>query len=292
MVSVKFYKLLKINIMKKIFTFLIVSLFVISANAQVNYRTLFDFEDGVDTTIWMPFANGAEGTKMDLNVVLNPLQENVNPSDSVLMMDIKSDAESWVGYYVDLDTLEIEGLYGAVEFNEESHMMSLMVFKSVSSSVRIKVERSLLSNPVFTVADTNFVTNQWELCEFDFSEKIGDYFARLTIFPEGTSKANRTGETTVYVDNIGIQNPENTSVKEFEGSKMKLYPNPVDYRMAVIYPEMTGVRISGINGQEIRTIQFGLINSKVIEVGDLSTGTYFVTALTSKGNFTMPFIKK
>jgi hypothetical protein len=170
--------------------------------------------------------------------------------------------------------------------------MSLMVNKPVESSVRMKVEQSTTGSDVFTVADTNTVVNEWEFLEFDFAQKIGHGFKRLTIFPEGTSKANRTQELDVYVDNIGIQNPENTSIKEFEGSKMKLYPNPVDYRMAVVYPEMTGMRISNINGQEIRTIKFNLANQKVIEVGDLHSGTYFVTALTAKGNFTMPFIKK
>jgi hypothetical protein len=73
---------------------------------------------------------------------------------------------------------------------------------------------------------------------------------------------------------------------------MKLYPNPADFRMAVVYPEMTGVRISYMNGQEIRTLTFGKVDSKVVEVGDLKTGTYLLTAITPKGHFTMPFIKK
>ena len=73
---------------------------------------------------------------------------------------------------------------------------------------------------------------------------------------------------------------------------MKLYPNPVEYRMAVVYPGMTGLRISNTNGQEIRTIKFGQVNSKVVEVGDLTSGMYFVTALTAKGNHTMQFMKK
>lgn len=277
--------------MRKIFTFLIVLLIAVSANAQVNYMTLFDFENGVDTTIWMPFANGT-GTKADLNVVLNPLKDNVNSSDSVLMMHLYTGAESWVGYYVDLDTLDIEGIYGAVGFEEDSYMMSMMVLKPVESSVRIKLERSLTASPDITVADTNLVVDQWEFLEFDFSGKIGHYFRRITVFPDATSKANRTGEIDVYVDNIGIQDPTNSSVKEFEGYKMKLYPNPVDYRMAVVYPGMTGVRITNVNGQEIRTLNFGQVNSKVIEVGDLKTGMYFVSALTSKGNFTMSFMKK
>lgn len=277
--------------MKRTFTFLIVLLFVITSNAQVNYTALFDFEDGVDTTIWMPFANGL-GTKKDLNVVLNPLPGNVNNTDSVLMMKLLIGAESWVGLYVDLDTLEIENVYGAIGFDDEVYMMSMMVNKPIVSSVRIKLERSSTGSPVFTVADTNTVVNEWELLEFNFSEKKGQFFQRVTLFPDDTPKAARTEELVVYMDNVAIQNPNNTSIKEFEGAEMKIYPNPADFRIAVVYPGMTGVKLSNVSGQEIRTVQFGVTNSKVIEIGDLNPGMYFATALTSKGNFTMQFMKK
>ena len=277
--------------MKRTFTFLIVLLFVINSNAQVNYKTLFDFEDGVDTTIWMPFANGL-GTKKDLNVVLNPLPGNVNNTDSVLMMKLLIGAESWVGIYVDLDTLEIEDVYGAIGFDDDVYMMSMMVNKPIESSVRIKLERSSTGSPVFTVADTNTVVNEWELLEFDFSAKKGNFFQRVTLFPDDTPKAARTEELVVYMDNVAIQNPNNTSIKEFEGAEMKIYPNPADFRIAVVYPGMTGVKLSNVSGQEIRTVQFGMTNSKVIEIGDLKPGMYFATALTSKGNFTMQFMKK
>jgi len=279
--------------MKKIFTFLIVLFITLGANAQVQYETLFDFEDGMDTLYWAQFANGT-GTNADLNVVLNPLQNSVNNTDSVLSMHLYTGAEGWVGYYTDLDKLYTDFEYpmNQIYFSDESYMMSMMVNKPLESSVRIKMERSLTGSPVFTVADTNTVVNDWEFLEFDFSSLIGHSFQRITIFPDGTSKADRTEEFDVYVDNIGLQDSENTSIKEFEGAKMKLYPNPVDYRMALLYPGMTGVRLSNINGQEIRTVKFGVANQKVIEVGDLGTGTYFVTALTAKGNFTMPFIKK
>ena len=281
--------------MKQIFTFLIVLLTTLSLSAQVKYETMFDFENGMDTLWWNQFAKGT-GTKKDLGVVLNPLQTNLNTSDSVLWMHIYTGAESWVGYYTDLDKLynDFEYPIDQIYLTDESHMLSLMVNKPVESSVRIKLERSTTgaSPSTFTAADTNTVVNEWELCEFDFSTMIGNGWQRITIFPEGTSKANRTQEIDVYVDNVGFQTSENTSIKEFEGANMKLYPNPAEFRMAVVYPGMTGVKILNINGQEIRTINFGISNQKVIEVGDLSAGAYFVTAVTQKGNFTMPFIKR
>ena len=281
--------------MKRIFTFLIVLLTALSINAQVQYETLFDFENGVDTLWWNQIANGT-GTTKDLDVVINPLKDNVNSSDSVLWMHIYTGAESWVGYYTDLDKLynDFDFAIDQIYLSDESHILSFMVNKPVVSPSRIKLERSTTgaSPSTFTVADTNTVVNEWELLEYDFTAMIGNGWQRLTIFPESTSKANRTEEVDVYLDNIGVQTDSNTSIKEFEGANMKLYPNPAEFRMAVVYPGMTGVRISNINGQEIRTLNFGPVNSKVVEVGDLNSGTYFVTALTPKGNYTMPFIKK
>ena len=171
-------------------------------------------------------------------------------------------------------------------------MMSMMINKPNVSLVRIKLERSTTGSAVYTANDTNTVTNEWELMEYDFSEKKGQYFQRITLFPDNTSKADRTEEMVVYMDNVGIQTPDNTSVKEFEGSKMKIYPNPADHRVAVVYPGMTGIKISNISGQEIRTVNFGVRDSKVLEIGDLNPGVYLATALTQKGNFTMQFIKK
>jgi len=191
-----------------------------------------------------------------------------------------------------LDTLEIEDVYGAIGFDDDVYMMSMMVNKPIESSVRIKLERSSTGSPVFTVADTNTVVNEWELLEFDFSAKKGNFFQRVTLFPDDTPKAARTGELVVYMDNVAIQNPNNTLIKEFEGAEMKIYPNPADFRIAVVYPGMTGVKLSNVNGQEIRTVQFGVTNSKVIEIGDLKPGMYLATALTAKGNFTMQFMKK
>ena len=270
--------------MKKIFTFLIFLVAVISVSAQ--YQVLFDFEDGKDTTIWIPFANGKDGTKKDISVVLNPLSDNVNNSDSVLMFIVHDNSDPWVGMYTD----SLEMVDGAIEFTTESHILSMMVNKSKSSPLRLKLEQSLTGGKDWSAEVVNDKTDEWQLLSFDFTEVIGQYYGRLTVFPDFPAK--REGGTTAYLDNIAISTPDNTAIKEFEGSKMKLYPNPAEFRMAVLYPEMTGVKILNINGQEIRTIKFSTTNQKVIEVGDLSAGSYFVTALTSKGNFTMPFIKK
>ncbi len=45
--------------MKTIFTFLFILLIAFSASAQTQYVNLWDFENGKDTVVWVPFANGA-----------------------------------------------------------------------------------------------------------------------------------------------------------------------------------------------------------------------------------------
>ncbi len=267
--------------MRKIFTFLIVLVIVISANAQ--YTTLYDFEDGVDTTVWIPFANGKSGSTKDISVLLNPMKDTINSSDSVMMFVVHPDADPWVGMFSDAFPVSI---------TQESHVLSMMVYKKIESPVLLKLELSMNGGATTSKSVTNSVVDAWQMLNFDFSDLIGKIYSRLTVFPDFPESRNKIDSTIVFLDNIAIEDPTNTAIQEFEGYKMKLYPNPADHRMAVLYPEMTGLRISGINGQEIRTIKFSTANQKVIEVGDLKTGTYFVTAFTSKGNFTMPFIKK
>lgn len=267
--------------MKRTFTLLIILIFAVSANAQ--FTTLYDFEDGADTTIWNPFANGKLGTKNDINVVLNPAMDTVNSSDSVMMFVVHPDADPWVGMYSDAFPVSI---------TQESYILSMMVYKTITSPVSLKLELSLNNGPTTSKSVENTKVDEWQLLSFDFSELKGKIYSRLTVFPDFPASRNKVDSTIVYLDNIAIQDPTNTAVKEFAGVEMKIFPSPAEFRIAVQYPEMTAVRISNIQGQEIRTVSFGLTNSKVIEVGDLKPGIYLATAITPHGDFTMRFMKK
>ena len=140
---------------------------------------------------------------MDINVVLNPLMDNTNGSDSVMMFVAHDDADPWVGMWA--DSIDMEP-FGAIEISDASHMWSMMVYKTISSSTRLKLEQSITAGPDITIADTNDVVNEWQLLEFDFSEVIGNYYKRFTVFPD--FPATRTEGTTVYMDNIGMQDPK------------------------------------------------------------------------------------
>jgi len=276
--------------MKKIFTLLVLSAFATGMFGQM--ETTIDFEEGLADTAWIVFANGPSGSDADIDVVPNPYPNQVNSSDSVLSFLVRDSADRWVGMYVDVED------YAAAftEFTEEAHTLAMMVYKDVISPCALKVERSLNSFPdgVWSVYNSNTVTDEWELITFDFSGAIGYYFQRLTMFPHfpETDEGKLWEDLYVYIDNIGVPSEDNTSVKEVEGETMWLYPTPAEFRMAVQYPGMSGITISDIMGRQIRTMKFAVTDSKVIETGDLKTGIYFLTAETADGKVTMRFLKK
>jgi hypothetical protein len=274
--------------MKKLATLFVLVAFTVSAFGQL--ERMIDFEEGYADTAWNVFANGkpfGAPSDSDIIVVLNPLIDEVNPSDSVLSFYVRPESDRWVGMYTDYDVL--------TEFTEENHTLAMMVYKEMESRMGLKVEKSLTNSDDLSVYVPNTRTEEWELIIFDFTIAIGHYFQRLTMFPDFPETAEEPRDylpTTVYIDNIGVPSEDNTSVKESNGIEMMLYPTPAEYRMAVVYPGMSGITLSDIMGRQIRTLNFPITDSKVIETGDLSTGIYFVTADTRDGRITMRFMKK
>ncbi|MFO7668794.1 MAG: T9SS type A sorting domain-containing protein [Bacteroidales bacterium] len=271
--------------MKKLATLFFFIAFTVSAFAQL--ERMIDFEGGEADTAWRVFANGPEGSNEDISIVLNPFKDDVNDSDSVLSFYVRETSDRWVGMYTDYDVM--------TSFTEDNHILAMMVWKEMVSPTALKVELSLTGSDVVSVYATNTKTEEWELILYEFTDAIGHYYERLTMFPEFPETAEESRDylpSTIYIDNIGVPQEDNTSVKEIKGIEMMLYPTPAEFRMAVVYPGMTAITLSDIMGRKIRTLSFPITDSKVIETGDLNTGIYFVTADTRDGRITMRFMKK
>lgn len=267
--------------MKRIFTFLFLIALVSTSFGQI--ERFFDFETAVDTG-WVVFANTGMGGPQDISIVANPLQVDPNTSDSCLMFHVRPGADRWVGFFTD---------YHLVEMTEEAHTLVAMVYKEVISPVGLKVERSLNDGPDETIKAPNTVTDEWELLSFEFVNAIGYFYERFTIFPDFPDDARQeTDSTDVWMDNIGVPQEDNTTVKEFGDSKMWLYPTPATNRMAVQCEKMTGIVISDVMGRQVKSMKFDITDSKVIPTADLSSGIYFITAETTKGRVTLRFLKQ
>jgi len=266
--------------MKKLYTLLALLAFGLGVNAQVWNH--FTFEEAYSDTAWNSFEDGSDTTITTLTVVENPGAWEPNESDSVLQFIVQDDAKLWVGMYTD----HVDEMF----FSETDHSVSMMVYKSIVSEMRMKFEQSTTDAEVFSVKMTNTMTDEWELITFVASEGIGDWFARLTIFPD-FPEAREEG-STIYIDNIGTT-VDNTSVFEQEsGLDLKLYPNPVRNMLSVQYPEMTGITIMDLQGKTLKSINFQMTDSKIIGVADLGSGAYIVTVVAGKDNYSGTFIKE
>lgn len=201
-------------------------------------------------------------------------------SDSVLQFIVKDESREWVGMYT--DSVEV------MEFSEEAHSVSMMVYKEIISPLRMKFEFGLLGGDDFSIEMENTTVDEWELITFDSSTT--EFYTLLTIFPDFPE--TRDGGSTIYIDNIGSTFDNTAVFEQNSGHSLKIYPNPVKNRMSVQYPEMTGITLSDIQGKTLKSFKFQTTDSKVIEVAELQTGTYIVTAETSEGNFSGTFIKK
>ncbi|HSO85978.1 MAG TPA: fasciclin domain-containing protein, partial [Draconibacterium sp.] len=152
-----------------------------------------DFEVKTNA-VWNVFANGA-GAADDFMVIANPDKTGNNTSDNVLKFKVNDGADPWAGASSDS--------YAPVVFTEDSHKVTMMVWKSVISPVGFKLEGSTNGGPVTEVKVSNTVVNQWEKLTFDLSSLVGYSYNRIVIFPD--FPATRTSGTTVYIDNIAIE---------------------------------------------------------------------------------------
>ena len=266
--------------MKKLYTLLALVFLGLGVNAQV--WTNFTFEDSYADTVWRHFAAGSDTSIRTLTVVENPGAWDPNESDSVLQFIVQDDADPWAGMYTD----QVEEM----AFTDEDHSVSMMVYKSIISPMRMKFELSTTNAENVSITMENTMTDEWELVTFDVSVAIGDWYARLTIFPDFPEV--REEGSTIYIDNIGSTVINTAVFEQASGLSLKIYPNPVRNMLSVQYPEMTGISVSDMQGKTLKSYTFQRTDSKVIGLSDLEPAAYIVTAETDKGNYSGTFIKK
>ncbi len=269
--------------MKTLFTFVALAFLTLGLNAQLARVITFD-GDTAGNASWFPgFGNGTQEdpNTPDVRIVENPFKEAPNKSDSVLLFKVNADAATWAGTFTDG--------YGEMAFTDANHMLFCMVHKSVVSNVAFKLENS--TNGGATVMEIKVPNNNadvWEGIVFDMTPAIGFNYARLTFFPDFPD--TRTEGSINYIDNI--YNTDVTSIKKTPAADLIIFPNPVDIRMAVNYPEMSKITVSNVLGKTVMTSTFEKTSSKVLEMSELQSGIYFVTVEAASGTYTSKILKK
>jgi hypothetical protein len=273
--------------MKTFYTFLLVTLFAIGANAQLLQPFTFETEDAAVS--WVIFANGAAMAPENIVVVPNPDPKEPNTSDNVLQFTVFPDADPWVGMKNETDLLDANSK--AMVFTDDNHIITMMVYKSVISPMIMKLENRIGGGDPLEAKVSNTLVDEWELITFDLTVAIGFTFEKLVVFPDFPDA--RTDGTVVYLDNITSPGAEETvSSNQISKSSLKIYPNPAENMMFVQQEGMTGLSISNLSGQTIEASRFQPVNLKTIALDKLTSGVYFLTVKSERGNFTSRFIKK
>jgi hypothetical protein len=120
------------------------------------------------------------------------------------------------------------------------------------------------------------------------SAAIGNSYKRLVFFPDFPDP--RTAGSTCYIDNIGFQAA--VSARDRSARTIRVYPSPASELITVQYPNMTGITITNIVGQGVKTMEFAATDRKVVEVNDLGTGIYFITLESDDGTVSTKFVKE
>ena len=262
--------------MKKTFTLMLLAVFALGVNAQLQLPA--DFEAAMEDTAWVQFANAGDDPA-NMAQVTNPATDGINASDSCLMITVLDNADPWVGAWSEA--------YGPHEFTADNHTMEMMVYKSVISNCGIKLEVGTGDNVEVLIPNTKI--NEWELLTFDLSAAVGYTYDRLVLFPDFPDP--RSAGSTCYMDNIGWVGG-GTSVGELKPSKISIFPNPVTESITLQYPGINNVTIANIVGQTVKSLEFQGTDQEVIDVSDLEEGVYLIILDTEEGKLSTRFIKE
>jgi hypothetical protein len=262
--------------MKKTFTLMLLAVFALGVNAQLQLPA--DFEAAMEDTAWVQFANAGDAPE-NMAQVANPATDGINASDSCLMITVLGNADPWVGAWSEA--------YGPHEFTADNHIMEMMVYKSVISNCGIKLEVGTGENQEVMVPNTKI--NEWELLTFDLTAAVGFTYDRLVLFPDFPDP--RSAGSTCYMDNIGWVGG-GTFVGELKPSEISIFPNPVTESITLQYPGIKSVTIANIAGQTIRSMEFQGTNQEVIDVSDLKEGLYLIILDAADGTISSKFVKE
>lgn len=88
----------------------------------------------------------------------------------------------------------------------------------------------------------------------------------------------------LYTDTVHVNVSLCTGIEESQNDRaMKLMPNPASHSVTVMATELTEVKLTDLSGRLIRSLVPATSDRAVIEVADLPSGIYLITAIDAEG---------
>lgn len=265
--------------MKTIFTFLALALFTVGLNAQLSFPIGFEGPD--DLTYWTQFSNAGDAAE-NFTIVDNPDNSGINTSDKCVKFVVLDAADQWAGAFSSADATE------DYTITAENSILEMMVMKDKISRTCFKVEGD--PGGALEIFTENTLVDEWELLVFDASAEIGKTHTLVVFMPDFPADPRTSGGTN-YVDNLGWHSGS-TSVKQVNGIKMTVYPNPTVDVLTVKYPGIERITINNVTGQLIRSMEYQQVNFSRVDVSDLNAGVYLLNIEANGITASSKFIKK
>ena len=178
-------------------TYYVDDIFKVTGGGSVPGELISDYEpSGITVDMVGSFGNGHFAAGL-FPVVANPSPDGVNSSSMVQEWCKANDANTWGGWFMDVDTLDFTGTEALV---------CVSILADHASLLRLKLEGSA-TGPDLSI-DQNYTTpNEWQVLCFDYTQPdvngntgLGHQYHRITVFPDfGTVPAS---DACYYLDNF------------------------------------------------------------------------------------------
>ncbi len=251
--------------MKSLLILLLTSLACLPSIAQ---NVPIDYESGGNGAnwTWTVFEND---TNPPLEIIANPDPTGINPSATVAKFTALQAGNPWAG----CESLHGAGI-GTWTIDSSNYMINIMVWKSVTSDVGIKLVR--VDNwSLGEIKIANTTVNQWEQITFDFSAHIGNTYDQIVIFPD-FDLAGRSSDRIIYFDNVYGPDATATSIEENNTPYISLYPNPAQSEVNIqSRGVIENVEVYSISGERVISAQADGAEVR-LNISDLAPGLYVV----------------
>lgn len=218
-----------------------------------------------------------------VNIVENPLKEGINTSNKVLKVERKAD-----------NTKSYIGTSTKVAIFDAPRYVHMKILKDRASDTRFQFSKEDNSNKVIKKSMEPYDANhlgEWQDLVFD----MGEYTDCGKIWIQ-VDYSSQSGDYDIYIDDIIINNnpdsraPISTDLQENVEIDISVYPNPAHDKL-YFSGEVTSIQILDINGNVVRGT--GTDNyRKSIDISELTSGMYFISAEKDQQIFVKKFIKR
>jgi hypothetical protein len=243
---------------------------------------LINFDEPAFTsTEWKYFPSDDSGS---FELVDNPDPGGINTSAKVgKAVEKSTSGQPWQGMYTDLPAI--------IDFGTDK-IVKMKIWSPQVATVTMKIENSQTvpaapNSGDLTVPNTK--ANEWEELTFDFSQTPitdnGEYI-RVTLIWDINNIP--TEDVTYYFDDIQLSTGGCSTTSIFGGPEkprdLSVAPNPVIDQLRIDeLGDVTRLVINNMYGQRIAVVSTGGIGSTVLEVSNLTQGTYILSGFNSNG---------